>query len=210
MTVLFLFVIVALLGIGWGLGYKAGAATTESLAVVQERVRSLARENQLLGEQIDLLKSIPPAPEVPAPSLDDSAGLSVPEEGFEATQSVWRPSTTIQAVQAAYHPLPAKVERWRLPLRDMMKRHHVWTQARENKALHIIYGESRGNTNTGHLNGCYGLFQFGTGWKHHGGYDGHHHADWRKCGYCSAHRFVHVWKVGGTKAIKRHWAATYW
>lgn len=83
------------------------------------------------------------------------------------------------------------------------------------KGVHIVFvghtghGESGGHVHSGHTWGCYGLFQFGPGWKHHGGFAGHHHADWRGCGKCSCYRFVKVYKVGGRSAIRRHWRATY-
>ena len=77
------------------------------------------------------------------------------------------------------------------------------------KGLHIAWGESRYHTNTGHLNGCYGLFQFGPGWKHHITIGGVYYADFRKSGRGSAWRFVKVYKVGGKRAIRRYWRATY-
>jgi hypothetical protein len=83
------------------------------------------------------------------------------------------------------------------------------------KGIHIVfvghtgYGESNGNTNTGHRNGCYGLFQFGAGWKHNITLAGVHYRDFRSSGRGSIYRFVKVYKVGGRAKILQHWRATY-
>ena len=83
------------------------------------------------------------------------------------------------------------------------------------KGVHIVfvghtgYGESNGSTSTGRIHGCYGLFQFGIGWKHHLTVGGLHYNDFRKSGRASCYRFVRVYQQGGTAAILRHWRATY-
>jgi len=82
------------------------------------------------------------------------------------------------------------------------------------KGIHIVFvghtghGESNGHTATGHINGCYGLLQFGASWKRHITIGGRHYADFRKSGRASCFRFVRVYKVGGRRAIQRAWAAT--
>jgi hypothetical protein len=99
--------------------------------------------------------------------------------------------------------LPKNVERWRPVVRATLKTYHVYSKFWEDKELHIIYGESRGNEHTGHINGCYGLLQFNRGWVRHG-------TDWRKSGASSIRRFAKALKQGGNRAILTHWRATYY
>ena len=105
--------------------------------------------------------------------------------------------------------------KWRAEVRSQLKRHHIYSKARENTIINIIAHESTGNQNA--RNGvCVGLLQFNSGWKHN--YSQHyfkkHHIrgyrrDNRLSGSWSIHRIVMVYKQGGNAAVKRHWAATY-
>ena len=105
-----------------------------------------------------------------------------------------------------------RVERWR-PVLKTAARHYHLSAARTRwivrKGLHIIHGESRGNVHTGSSHGCLGLFQFDTGWKHHITIGHRHYRDFRWSGRASCFRFVKVYKVGGKRAIRRHWRATF-
>jgi len=109
------------------------------------------------------------------------------------------------------HGYPAKVTRWEPTIRAAAHFYRLSaadTRWAVTNGLHIIYGESRGNTNTGHINGCFGLFQFNTSWTHHTTLAGVHYADFRRSGRGSVYRFVKVLHIGGRAAVRRHWAAT--
>ena len=112
-----------------------------------------------------------------------------------ATVSLATPTTS-----AAY---PASVERWRPYLHKKLVEYGVYTPAFEDRALHIMYRESGGSPTAGHRSGCYGLYQFNRGWTRGS-------SDWRGNGKASIKRFVRCRYYGGLRAIKRHWAATYW
>jgi hypothetical protein len=106
---------------------------------------------------------------------------------------------------------PARVHKWEPVIRAACRYYHISaanTSWAVSKGLGIIYRESRGNTNTGHLNGCYGLWQFGSSWRHHITLGGVHYADFRRSGRGSCFRFVKVLHIGGRAAVSRAWAAT--
>ena len=114
-------------------------------------------------------------------------------------------------IPSAAFAYPSKVTRWEPTLRAACAYYHLDrydTHWAVEKGLGIIYRESRGNTNTGHINGCYGLLQFNTGWQHHTTLGGIHYADFRTSGRGSVWRFVKVLRVGGRAAVKRAWIAT--
>jgi hypothetical protein len=90
-------------------------------------------------------------------------------------------------------------ERWRPVVRWYLKRYGVWSRSFEDKAIHIMKGESGGDPRcrTGsHL----GLYQFDPGWMST--------AD-RLNPYTSICRFVLEYKRGGIRAIRRPWAQTF-
>ena len=106
-------------------------------------------------------------------------------------------------------------KKWGAEIRSQLKRHKIWTQKRENDIINIIAHESGGNPKA--RNGaCVGLLQFDNGWKHNYSNSyfkkhkikGGNPKDDRLSGYWSIHRIVQVYKDGGDKAVRRHWAAT--
>ena len=124
---------------------------------------------------------------------------------------------TITSTQSAFalsrHEVASR--KWRTEVRTQLKRHHIYSKARENTIINIIAHESTGRENA--RNGvCVGLLQFNSGWKHN--YSKHyfkkHHIkgyrqDNRLSGSWSIHRIVMVYKQGGSRAVQRHWKATY-
>lgn len=106
---------------------------------------------------------------------------------------------------------PARVHKWEPTIRAAAHYYHLSaadTRWAVSKGIGIIYRESRGNTNTGHINGCYGLWQFNAGWKRHITIGGVHYADFRKSGRASTYRAVKSLHDGGRAAWRRHWRAT--
>ena len=116
----------------------------------------------------------------------------------------------------AMHPdtafgYPVRVTRWTPTIRAAARYYHLtpsdtrWAVA---KGLGIIDRES-GGSSTARNGSCVGLFQFNAGWKRHITIGGRHYADFRKSGRASCFRFVRVYKVGGRRAIRRHWRVSY-
>ena len=90
-------------------------------------------------------------------------------------------------------------EKWRPVVRWYLKKYGVWSQFIEDKAIHIINGESSGNPNC--VTSDYvGLFQFNSEWMSRAE---------RLNPYKSIDRFVRVYRDGGISAIKRNWSPTY-
>ena len=90
-------------------------------------------------------------------------------------------------------------ERWRPVVRWYLKRYGVWSQSFEDKAIHIMNGESSGDPRC--ETGDYvGLYQFNSSWMSR--------AD-RLNPYTSICRFVRVYKAGGIAAIRSNWAPTF-
>lgn len=115
---------------------------------------------------------------------------------------------------------PAKVtvgqsSKWRSEVRRQLKDQHVWTQSRENTVVRIIARESTGSE-TARNGDCVGLLQFNSDWKYdyseawfaHRGL-GTWHRDNRLSGKWSIRRIAVVYRDGGDRAVRRHWAATY-
>jgi len=107
--------------------------------------------------------------------------------------------------------------RWRATVRKQLKLQHIWSREKERRILNIICHESSGHP--GARNGsCVGLLQFNNGWRHNYSkhwFKKHHltgkyHRDNRRNGSWSIYRIVRVYKVGGTRAVQRHWHSTYW
>ena len=108
------------------------------------------------------------------------------------------------------------VERWRPVVREYLTTYHIYSREREGRILNIIKHESGGAPHA--RNGRHaGLVQFTPSWKHNytssffksRGF-GHYHRDNRISGRWSIWRICKAWKQGGTRNIKKHWAATYW
>lgn len=109
-----------------------------------------------------------------------------------------------------------KVERWRPLVKRYLKHYKVYTKEREGRILNIIKHESGGNAAA--RNGRHrGLVQFTPSWRHNYSRKyfrqygiGDYHADNRLSGAWSIRRLCKVYKDGGVRKIKQHWAATYW
>jgi hypothetical protein len=96
-------------------------------------------------------------------------------------------------------PSGSGAARWRPVVRWYLKKYGVWSQFIEDKAIHIINGESSGNPSCV-THDYVGLFQFNSEWMST--------AD-RLNPYTSICKFVQVYKSGGISAVKRNWAPTY-
>lgn len=118
------------------------------------------------------------------------------------------------ALAADRHQIANK--KWRSEVRRMLKLHKVYNKTRERQILNIIAHESTGNSRA-RSGSCVGLLQFNKGWakktyskayfkKHK--IKGRWTRDPRLNPSWSIHRIVEVYKKGGDKAVRRHWAAT--
>jgi len=112
-----------------------------------------------------------------------------------ARKPVARASASSSSGYTGPPPSGSGAERWRPVVRWYLKKYGVWDQFIEDKAIHIINGESSGNPNC--RTGQYvGLLQFGSGWMST--------AD-RLNPYMSICKFVQVYRDGGLAAIRRNW-----
>jgi hypothetical protein len=96
-------------------------------------------------------------------------------------------------------PSGSGAERWRPVVRWYLKRAGVWNQTIEDKAIHIINGESSGDPSCIYHD-YVGLFQFNSEWAS---------TATRLDPYWSIARFVQVYKEGGMSSIRHHWSPTF-
>ena len=97
---------------------------------------------------------------------------------------------------------PTSVERWRPVVRKELKARGCYSRWAENKAMHIMYRESRGRPKA--RNGQYaGLYQFGRGWVRS-------NRDWRYSPHSAIRRFVKGYDLHGARWWRQHWASTYY
>jgi len=96
-------------------------------------------------------------------------------------------------------PSGSGAERWRGVVRWYLKRAGVWNQTIEDKAIHIINGESSGDPNCIYHD-YVGLFQFNSEWAS---------TSTRLDPYWSIARFVQVYREGGMSSIRQAWSPTF-
>ena len=111
------------------------------------------------------------------------------------------------SADAAHGKVYSKTYVWRTAYKWAVYMHVPHPQWAASKCLRIAIAESHLNSSARN-GGCVGMLQFNRNWRtcykcSHG------FADWRKCGPCSIKAFMWIWKSKGTRAIRRHWRATW-